>query len=107
MVPFPTTQHLGDDVLSLHDQQAGGTEEPAVAEVEQAAARKEQQMERAVEAQDNAPQSTLVAENLQASQEAAQFQIFGMTQEAIHGAARACLFAPAIHACPTLTSACC
>lgn len=36
--------------------------------------------------QDNAPQSNLIAENLQASSEVVQFQVFGQTQEAINGA---------------------
>jgi hypothetical protein len=92
--------------MTLYDQQAAGTEESPVADAAQAAAQKDQQMEQAVEAQDNAPQSTLVAENLQATQEAAQFQIFGMTQEAINGAAHPlyCLQAMPSH---VLMAACC
>lgn len=35
--------------------------------------------------QDSATQGDLVVENLQASSEAVQFQVFGQTQEAING----------------------
>ena len=60
----------------------------AAADPQQATKKKEMQTEKAIEQQDSASQGALLAENLQASQAAAQFTIFGQTQEAINGELR-------------------
>jgi hypothetical protein len=48
-------------------------------------AQKRLETQRMIEQQETASQGDLVADNLQASSQAVQFQVFGQTQEAING----------------------
>lgn len=48
-------------------------------------AERQPQTTKMMEQQDTASQAELVAENLQASNAAAKFEVFGQTQEAING----------------------